>query len=197
MTEKTRAAAQARAEATPTDAPPPMPSDSMPADLPAENPATAQSPAPTGVVYSPLDTNKDLVDRLRARHMPSGASALNAGEIIKRRRVSFEIDGVECEPDMFVDDAGDYITFKVTLRALTSTQEIEALRGIKDATMAPMMMAKSSLYAINDKPIGENDRDFFWECLGPSRQICMLAFNMLGAASEAAMGKYLSTRSED
>lgn len=159
---------------------------------PAEG-ATAQQP----LLYSPTDKDTNLVDRLRARHMPSGRSALDAGEIIKRRKVTFELDGVECEPDMFVNESGEYISFSVTLRSLTSAQEIEAMRGAKDGAMAPMLLCRQSLFAINEKPLSTTDRDFFWECFGASgRQICLMAFESLGAASRAALGKFLSTRSE-
>lgn len=156
-----------------------------------------EAPPPAPERYSKDDKRYDLMDRLTARHMPSGQSALKSGEIIKRREVSFDLDGVECEPDMFVDEAGNYITFKITLRSLGSAQEIEAMRGIKDGTEAPLRMCKFALYAINDKPIEKDRLDFFWEALGSGgRQICFAAFQSLGAASEAAMGKYLMSRSE-
>lgn len=152
---------------------------------------------PAGYVYSPEDKRTDLMDRLVARHMPSGKDALKPGEIIKRREVSFDLDGVECEPDMFVDENGDYITFRITLRSLGSAQEIEAMRGVKDGTEAPLRMCKLALYAINGKPIAADRLDFFWEALGSGgRQICFAAFQSLGAASEASMGKYLTSRSE-
>lgn len=166
-------------------------------DAPELEAGESDAGTPSGPVYSPEDKRSDLLDRLVARHMPSGAAALKPGEIIKRREVSFDLDGVECEPDMFVDENGDYITFRVTLRSLGSAQEIEAMRGVKDGTEAPLRMCKLALHAINGKPIERDRLDFFWEALGSGgRQMCFAAFQSLGAASEAAMGKYLTSRSE-
>ena len=146
---------------------------------------------------SPEDYKPDLVARLVARHMPTGKGALNPGEIVKRRTVTFDVDGVDCEPDMFVNESGEYVTFKLTLQSLNSAQEIEAMRGLRDAAAAPMAMTKVALHAINGQVLDENRRNFFWEALGAGgRQIAYLAFQSLGAASEAALGKYLKSRSE-
>lgn len=184
----------ARAQREATEQPVTPPAATPPADgLPEQ-----QAPTLDPFAGSVADRGRDLVDRLQARHMPTGKDALQPGEIIKRRKLSFDLDGVDCEPDMFVNDAGEYITFKVTLRSLSSADEIASLRGIKDGTAAPMMMCRLALYAINDAVLTPERRDFFWECFGTAgRQICMLAFHELGAASEASMGKYLTSRSSD
>jgi hypothetical protein len=206
MTEKTGRAARAAAEQPQPEATPALdrvtisPGEITAGEVPpTEGEATESPPAQEPkFISSPDYKGADLVDRLQARHLPKGQAALSATEIVKRRKLSFDIDGVDCEPDMFVDEEGNYITFNVTLRSLSSAQEIEALRGIKDGTMAPFVMCRYSLYAINGKVLSENQRDFYWECLGSvGRQICLAGFNGLGAASEGAMGKFLSTRSED
>jgi len=207
MTEKTGKAARAAAEQPQPEAPLDRttisPGEVMAGDVPpteGDEPQEPQEPPAKEPQFlsSPDYKGVDLVDRLQARHLPKGRDALNAGEIVKRRKTSFDIDGVNCEPDMFVDDEGNYITFRVTLRSLNSAQEIESLRGIRDGTMAPFAMCRYALYAINDKVLNDNQRDFYWECLGTvGRQICLAGFNSLGAASEGAMGQLLSTRSED
>jgi len=149
-------------------------------------------------IQSPEDFSSDLMARLKTKHLPTGKDALKAGEIIKRRRVTFDVDGAQCEPGMFVNEAGDYVTFKITLESLNSAQEVAALRGIKDGAQAPMLMAKHTLVELNGKKLEEAERDFVWECLGMGgRQVCFAAFQLsLGAAAEAGLGKYLLTRSE-
>lgn len=173
-------------------------------DVSEQGEATEEASAETeatevgaGSVYSKDDKRSDLMDRLTERLLPKGAAAMRGGEIIKRREITFDLDGVECEPGVFTDEEGNYITFQVTLRGLTSAQELEAMRGVKDGTEAPLRMCKLALCAINGKPIERDRLDFWWEALGSGgRQICFMAFQSLGAASEAAMGKYLTSRSE-
>ncbi len=129
--------------------------------------------------------------------MPKGAAALSSAPILKRRRVSFLIDGSECEPDVFVTAAGDYIVFKITMQSLTSAEEIDALSGLKHAQMAPMLLARAAFKEVNDNPIPAAMRDFWWEALGMAgRQLCFLAFQSIGAASTGALGKFRSSRSE-
>ena len=154
--------------------------------------------AAVGAPSSPNDFDPGFVDRLKAQHMPTGEGALKGGgDLVPRRMITFELDGVECEPGVFVNAAGDYVTFKITIRSLSSAQEVSALRGARDAAMAPMLLAAASLYKINDRVLSENERTFFWECLGsPGRQICMVAFQQMGAASTGALGKFLTSRSE-
>lgn len=187
MTVKSKAARAAE-----TEAPPPMPSEET------EAASTPEVPGPVVTTGSPEDKRPDLIDRLRKRHMPTGNDALKSGEIIKRRKLSFDVDGADCEPDMFTNEEGEYVTFRVTLQSLSSAQELEAVRGLKDGTQAPLNMCRLSLFAINGKTLSEENRDFYWECLGSGgRQICMGFFSQLGAASESAMGKSLRSRSED
>lgn len=147
--------------------------------------------------FSQEDFRPDLLDRLTDRLMPKGDAALGAAPILKRRQVSFLIDGAECEPDVFTTTAGEYIVFKVTMRSLSSAEEIDALSGLKHAQMAPMLLARASFVAVNDKPIPGATRDFWWEALGMAgRQLCFLAFQSIGAASTGALGKFQSSRSE-
>jgi len=164
--------------------------------VPEETAALQQEPQ-AAQLGSPDDKRADLMARLRKRNLPSGQEALKGGELVKRRKVTFDLDGVDCAPDVFMNEVGEYITFSVTLQSLNSAQEMEALRGVRDASQAPLAMAKLSLFALNGQPVLDAERDYWWECLGPGgRQICMMAFGSLGAASESSMGKYLSTRSE-
>lgn len=166
------------------------PADSMPtADT---IPPVAATPGPVSVP----DFTPELLGRLKKQHLQS-AEALAGGEVIKRRKISFEIDGVDCEEGIFVNPDGDYVTFKITLRGLSSGEEIKAITGIRDGAQMPFMMSKASLYALNDKALSEADRDFLWEALGSAgRQLVHIAFQGLGAASDAALGKLVSTRQE-
>jgi hypothetical protein len=77
------------------------------------------------------------------------------------------------------------------MRSLSTTEEIEALSGVSDAGQVPYLLARAALYAINGKPIPSDRKDFFWEGFGmQGRQICLMAFQHIGSASGAAVGKF-------
>ncbi len=140
------------------------------------------------------NADRDLFDRVFERMTPTGPNAMRAGaELIRRRRLCFTVDGASCAPDVFVDDSGEYYDFELTVQSLSSKEEIESLNGITEPGQVPWALAKASLYAVNGKPLPRDDTkiDFLWEALGmQGRQVVMLAFNQLGSASAAALGKF-------
>lgn len=144
-----------------------------------------------------VNTSRDLFDQVFNKLTRSGQDALRPGAtIIRRRRLSFIVDGSACAPNVFCDDVGEYYDFKLTVQTLDSTEEMNALNSVSDAGQVPMLLAKACLYAINDKPLPQDrdKRDFLWEALGmQGRQLVMLAVNSLGSASAAALGKYQAT----
>lgn len=139
-----------------------------------------------------LNTNPGVADAVFQRLTQTGARALTGkGEIVPRRMRTFILDGQTCAPDVFVDEAGAYYDFEVTMRSLDSREEISALAGTTDPGAVPFLLAKQSLYAINGKAIPGDRKDFLWECLGMGgRQLCLMAFQHLGSASGAALGKF-------
>lgn len=153
----------------------------------AESPE-AEAPAPP-----PPPRDAGVADRVFQRLTKSGAAALGGGEIIGRKVRKFILDGQSCAPDFFVNpDTGDYFDVEITMRGLTSSEEIAALNGVTDAGQVPYLLARASFYAINGKPITDEARkDFFWEGFGmQGRQLCLMAFGHIGSASGAAVGKF-------
>ena len=142
----------------------------------------------------------DFLDRLFG-NLPKGMNAMKGGSpLIKPREVSFLFDGSEGAPDFFTDTpgipGGTYVDVELTVRGLSSAEEIEALSEIGTAiNAAPYALAKRALYAVSGRPIRPEERDLIWEglCSG-GRQMVLMAFqNLGGGASEAAMGKYRSS----
>lgn len=107
---------------------------------------------------------------------------------IPRRTITFLIDGAATAA--FSDEEGNPLDFHVTLRSLTSGEEIAALKGMTAPADMPAMLAKASLYACNGTPIDPDQKDLFWEALGNARQIVTMAFNAIGSATNVALGKY-------
>ncbi len=144
------------------------------------------------------DMRPDLLQRTMDRVLPKGAAALKGGASpIPLRKVSFMVDGAQCAEGVFVSANGDYLLFELTLQALSSAGEINALREVKSGPEAPHVMCKYALHAINGNVLDPEQRNFVWEALGMGgRQIALLAFQQIGAASDAALGKFLSTRRE-
>ncbi len=152
--------------------------------------AQLEKPAPSPPSYDP-EASERIFQRLTKR----GASALDGGELIARKVRTFTLDGQSCSPDFFIDPAtGEYFDVRITLRSLDSSQEIAALNGVTDAGQVPYLLTRAALYAINGKPIPEVRKDFFWEGFGmQGRQLCLMAFQHIGSASGAAVGKFQSS----
>jgi hypothetical protein len=145
------------------------------------------------------DLSADFADRVFERVTTTGAAALTGkGELIKRRRVSFMLDGASCSPDVYCDEDGNYLDFRVTVQSLNSREEVEAIQGVTDAGQVPFMLAKASLCRINGKPIAADRKDFHWEAFGQGgRQLVLLAFQQVGSASGIALGKFQASISVD
>ena len=138
-----------------------------------------------------IDRDAKLADRIFAKATKEGAGALGGKEIIRRKTRTFVLDGQSCSPDLFVDESGDYYDFEVTMRSLSSAEEIRALDGVNEPGAVPFALAKASLYAMNGQVLKGDRKDFFWEAFGmQGRQICLMAFQHIGSASGAALGKF-------
>lgn len=146
-----------------------------------------------------LDESVDLADRVFEKQTKTGAAALSGGELIPRKRRTFIMDGASCAPFVYWDSGtGDYLDFKVTIQSLSHAEEIQAMTGVTDAGQVPSLLCKASLYAINGKPIRKDRKDFYWETFGQQgRQIVLIAFQTIGSASGAALGKFQRSLSLD
>lgn len=162
-----------------------MSEDTQGASAP-EGEAAAAPPPP------PVVRDAGVADRVFDRLTKRGAAALGGGEIIGRKVRKFILDGQSCAPDFFVDpDTGDYFDVEVTMRGLSSSEEIAALNGVTDAGQVPYLLTRASFYALNGKVVPEDRKDFFWEGFGmQGRQLCLMAFQHIGSASGAAVGKF-------
>lgn len=161
-------------------------------------PEPEELPEPPAAVEIPQAlAGPDVLDAI-FRRLPSGQDALRGGvaTLIRSREVRFIFDGAYGAPGIFADEEGNYLDVEITLRSLSSTEELDALSEVTQATAmsAPMAMAKRSIYAIAGKKLHPDRRDFIWEALGGAgRQFCLMAFQQLGAASQVALGKYQSS----
>jgi hypothetical protein len=132
-----------------------------------------------------------LLQRVYDRVTVEGEGAVKSGgPIVPLKRVTFDVDGAECAPGMFVDAHGNYITFRLTLSALTSAQELKCTKGITDPAAAAMSAAQASIAELNGAPVLGAQLDFLWEALGPGgRQLVLVMFQEVGSATPASMGK--------
>lgn len=140
----------------------------------------------------PENFSKGYADQIFERVTKTGPGALNGRKrLIEPRRVTFTLDGSTCEPDIFIDSEGNYEDFQVTLESLDSRSEQEALAGVTDAAQVPFALAQRALWGINGKRIPDDRKAFFWEAFGMGgRQVVLMAFQSIGGASAAALGKY-------
>lgn len=136
-----------------------------------------------------------LMGQIWEKRVPQGAKALShTGELVARAKFEFILDGSVCTPGFFADEEGDYFDVRITLRSLDSKDELAALHGLRDAGQSPFRLAKACLYALNDQPLTSEQRDLLWEGLGMGgRQLVLVGFNSIGAASMTALGKFRRT----
>lgn len=144
----------------------------------------------------------ELLGRLWTAKTPTGQKGFRPGDLIEQARYEYVFEGSQATPNFFreaagVDEDGNavwgpYFDVKITMEALDSTKEIEALRGVTDPAQAPFMLAKACFVAINGTRFeSPEQRDFFWEGLGmKGRSLAILAYNTLGSASESSLGKF-------
>jgi hypothetical protein len=160
-------------------------------DQNGSKPEEAQAPEQA----PPQPPDPGLLDKVFDRATVSGAGALaHADEIVPRKRISFEVDGADCAPGMFVDEAGEPITFQLTLHSLTGAEEIKVTKGVSDPAEAVQMTAKASIEALNGSPVVGDKLEFLWEALAPSgRQLVLSMYQEIGALSPAGLGKALAS----
>lgn len=131
-----------------------------------------------------------LLEKAFNRSTQTGPGAMSSGEVIPRRRISFDIDGSDCAPKQFTNEAGEYVTFRMTLSTLMSGEEISATKGILDPAEAGLTMAKSTIEKINGAPCVGDQLDWTWEALGPKgRQLVITMYAQIGALDPVGMGK--------
>jgi hypothetical protein len=157
-------------------------------------PVEEHIPDPTEETEAPVRAGggANVVEDVFRRLTPTGPAALSGKkEVIPRRMRTFMLDGQSCSPDVFVDASGEYYDLEITMRSLDSSEEIAALQGVNDPGAVPYVMAKASLYMVNGRKIPADKKDFLWECFGMGgRQLCLMAFQHVGSASGAALGKF-------
>lgn len=136
-----------------------------------------------------------LLERVFQKATVTGTGALaHSQEIVPRKRITFDVDGADCAPGMFVDDAGAPITFQLTLHSLTGAEEIKATQGVSDPAEAVQLIARSSIEALNGTPVVGDKLDFLWEAISPSgRQLVLSMYQEIGALSPAGLGKALAS----
>lgn len=110
---------------------------------------------------------------------------------VPRREITFTMDHTLCAPGTFEED------FEVTLRALTSGEELAAARTSKgDVTVMALEMAKRSVYAVDGEPLdrGRGQDEWFWSVIGSGgRQLVTALFAHVGTPGEAALGKAMAS----
>lgn len=156
-----------------------------------------QQQAETNVPKASNRTNfsGDVLAQILARKSGTGAAALNnSKELIGRHVYSFVFDGAEGTPEFFADEEGEYFDVKITLRSLSSREELEAMQGVTDGALAPFRLAYACLWKLNDKVLTPEEKELLWEGIGmKGRQMCLIGTNMIGGASASALGKFRST----
>lgn len=126
------------------------------------------------------------------RQTRTGPGALQGGGIIRRQRVTVPINGEECAPGVFCDEDGNPYEFELTLEALSVARELEATRGCDEPASLGHATVRASIVALNGTPIADDaQREFLWEALGPSRQLAVAAYQLIGSLAPASLGKGL------
>lgn len=143
----------------------------------------------------PRNDDPGLVAAVFERTTRTNQDAFSArGEIVPRSRLRFDVDGEICAPGLFVGPDGQPYVFTVTLAALTSGQELAATRGVQDPAEAVHLLARASMEAVNGAPLAEDQREFFWEALGPGgRQLVITMYGQIGGLNPQSMGKALAS----
>jgi hypothetical protein len=154
----------------------------------------------TGDTEPPPERRDDpgLLERLWEQKTRTGRAALTGGELVERQRLSFDVPGDECAPGFFEDANGDPITVRFTMQSLTSGEEASVLNGLESPSQAGFLLAKACLWKLNGKVMDPDQKNLIWEGLGmKGRQLCFVAFQSLGSAAMASLGKSLQSYSID
>jgi hypothetical protein len=130
------------------------------------------------------------LDALMTRMVPTGPAALRAAPIFERELYQFVMTGDSCAPGVFSGEDGKPLSFTVTVCALTTQEEIEVTRSVKNPLDLPFALAKKSLHKFNNQPLDDKKRGFLWEAFGPKgRQLVIYASSHVNSAGDEAVGK--------
>lgn len=106
---------------------------------------------------------------------------------LPRTYLSFPVDHTVCEPGTFDRD------FEITLRGLTSGQEMQAAKAAAgDPVVYAMILAQASLYAVNGTALvrSQGHHEALWEWLGSKgRQLVLQMFAQLQDPGGDSVGK--------
>lgn len=120
----------------------------------------------------------------RTRAMTPGATPA----ALPRRQATFVVTADTCAPGIFDAD------IEITMRSLSSREELEAIRESRAAETLTLALAKRSIYAVDGAPVSEEEREFLWEALGTAGRVLVGGFfAQIGAPGELASGKALET----
>ena len=133
----------------------------------------------------PSNFDPTLLENTFNRLTKQGPEALGpGGDLIPRKRITFEVDGAECAPGVFEG------TFQITLASLTADQEISISRGVTDPAEVVQLTVKHSIERMNGAPVVGDQLNFLWEALGPGgRHLVSIMFQEIGSLNPAALGK--------
>ncbi len=150
-----------------------------------------------------LNDDPGLATNIFNQITETNAAALTGGkkDLFPRQEIELIIDGSECAPGVFCDEDGVYYDFKVTLRALSSAEELDVF-SVSDVTEdqvgGAFQMAKKSFYKMNGTRLKSDQKELLWELLGPKgRQLIMRGFGEISQISPAAVGKLRSVSLQD
>lgn len=150
-------------------------------------------PAPMPPEYRNADPG--LLGKLFDRWTTTGQGAVTGySPSLPQRTVTFDVDGADCEPGVFVDDNGEPFVFSLTLKTLLPEEELKALDAVQSPSSAPMYLAKAMLWKVNGEPVKVTQREWFWRALGMrGRNLCFIAYQQIGGATVRSMGKLQSS----
>ncbi len=150
-----------------------------------------------------LNDDPGLATNIFNRITETNAAALSGGkrDLFPRQEIDLIIDGSECAPNVFCDEDGVYYDFKITLRSLSSAEELDVFSTsdvTEDQVGGAFQMAKKSFYKMNGTKMKSDQKDLLWELLGPKgRQLVMRGFGEISQISPAAVGKLRSVSLQD
>ena len=137
----------------------------------------------------PKRRDPSALQRAYERGTAADGDALRASSPVPRKSITFVMDLSEQCPGAFDDDE-----VEVTLQALTSKEEVAAVRGVLDALEVVHKMARASVHLINGAPCVGAQLDWFWEIIGTGgRSLVEVMYQEVGSLGPAALGKARSS----
>jgi hypothetical protein len=117
--------------------------------------------------------------------------ALSGKPTMMDRTITFPVDGSECKPNVFCDENGEYFDFELTMRCLAPEDELAVLERVTNGAVAPILLAKAMLHKMNGRLITLAQREWLWTALDmKGRNLCFVAYQMIGGASARSLGKF-------